>query len=89
MARVVWTDTALAEIDAIIDYVEIFDPAAAVRLAQRLMDAGNSLADFPNRGRPRGGGIRQWSLVYPYLVRYRVRDDVVEILAIRHGARRD
>lgn len=85
--RIVWTDSAIAEFDAIVDYILLFDAAAAARIAERLWDCGASLAEFPDRGTPIGKGQRQLSLVYPYLVRYRVLDDRVEVISIRHGAR--
>ena len=39
------------------------------------------------RGRPVGGGIRELTIVSPYLIQYRVENGEVEILTIRHGAR--
>ena len=47
MFKVVWTDAALAHVDAIIDYIDPFNPEAGRRLAQRILDAGDSLCDFP------------------------------------------
>jgi toxin ParE1/3/4 len=73
--------------DSIVDYLMDFDEKAAMRIAQRLIDCANSLAEFPQRGTPIGSDIRQMSLVYPYLLRYRVSKGRVEIVAIRHGAR--
>jgi plasmid stabilization system protein ParE len=46
MASVDWTDQALDEIDLIVAYIELFDPAAAARIGARLVDLGDSLADF-------------------------------------------
>lgn len=85
--RVLWSDNALAEIEDIIAYVEMFDPAAAVRLAQRLIDAGNALSVAPFRGPAIRSQVRKLSAVYPYHLRYRVIDGTVEIVAVRHGAR--
>lgn len=51
MARVVWTREALAHVEAIRFYIGQFDPAAAQRLAARLIDAGNGLRAFPRGGR--------------------------------------
>ena len=89
MFKVVWTDAALAHVDAIIDYIDPFNPEAGRRLAQRILDAGDSLCDFPHRGRAIGDGVRQLALIYPYLIRYRVERDAVFVTGIRHGARRD
>jgi plasmid stabilization system protein ParE len=45
---VVWSDTALAQLDAIGIYVEQFNPRAAADLAAHLLAAGNSLQNFPH-----------------------------------------
>ena len=89
VAKVVWTRPALASLDAIRAYIGQFSPLAAQRMALRLIAAGASLADAPERGRLIGRGRRELATVPPYLIRYRVRDDVVEITALRHGARQN
>ena len=61
--------------------------SAALRLASRITEAAEKLGDFPNRGREIGDSMRQLSLIYPYLIRYRVESTEVVIIAIRHGAR--
>ncbi len=33
-------------------------------------------------------GLREWTLIYPYVLRYRVRNGVTEIVRIKHGAER-
>ncbi|MGE3782005.1 MAG: type II toxin-antitoxin system RelE/ParE family toxin [Alphaproteobacteria bacterium] len=66
-----------------------FNPAAAEKLAERLLAAGDSLVSFPNRGRPiPDSQLRELTVVYPYVIRYRVAADHVWILRVRHGARR-
>ncbi len=87
MASVDWTDQALDEIDLIVAYIELFDPAAAARIGARLVDLGDSLADFPRRGRPVTDDIREMTPVPPYILRYEIDDEVVRILSVRHGAR--
>jgi plasmid stabilization system protein ParE len=57
-------------------------------MALRLIAAGDALANHPQRGRSVGGGRRELVTVPPYLICYRVTDDRVEILTVRHGARR-
>ena len=88
MARVIWTRAALSHLELIRSYIEQFDPVAAARFAQRLLDAGNSLTDFPNRGRPAGDGKRELPTVAPYVIRYVVRGEQAFILAIKHGSQR-
>lgn len=87
MARIVWTREALADLAAIRAYIAQFDPAAAARFAARIVEGGNGLADFPLKGREIDHGLRQWSLVRPYSIRYLVANDEVHIVDIIHGAR--
>lgn len=61
---------------------------AADRLADKLFRAGNALDQKPDRGRPIAGDRRELTHVRPYLIRYRVRAGTVEILAVRHQARK-
>jgi addiction module RelE/StbE family toxin len=87
LRSIVWTDEAVAHLEAIVAYVEAFNPAAAQRLAERLIDVADSLAEFSERGRDGGLGIREMTTVWPYILRYRVESERVVILRIRHGAR--
>ena len=87
MPKIVWTDAAVEHLEAIVTYISVYDAAAAARLAERLLDLADSLADFPHRGRDAGRGLREMSIVWPYVVRYEVEGDTVYILRIRHGAR--
>lgn len=85
--RIVWTDDAVANLEAIVTYVAAFNPAAATTLAQRLVAVADSLTEFPNRGRDAGEGRREMTTVRPYILRYRVEGARVVVLRIRHGAR--
>lgn len=89
MRRIVWTAEAVANLRSIFGYVSAFNATAAARLAQRLQAAADSLAEHPERGREASFGMRELAVIYPYLIRYRVRGDAVIILRIRHGARED
>lgn len=86
MAQVVWTREALADLAAIRSYIGQFNPEAAARFAERLIEAAESLAEFPAKGRSIGHGLRQWSLIRPYLIRYLFDGDRVYIIDIVHGA---
>lgn len=88
MAKVVWPSSVLRQLSAIASSEHFDDPDAGRRLIARLWDVGQSLGNFPNRGRPAPRDTRVLTTVSPYLLRYRVRDDTVTILSIRHGARR-
>ncbi len=86
---VVWSPAALGDIARIYAYIAQFNPGAAETIARALLAAGDGLASFPNRGRQvPGTALREWPLVYPHIIRYRVAADDVRILRVRHGARR-
>jgi plasmid stabilization system protein ParE len=58
-------------------------------MADALFAAGDSLENFPHRGRPvPGTNSRELVSVCPYIIRYRVAGDDVVIQRVRHGARR-
>ena len=86
--RVVWSPAALDEIERIYRYIATFNPAAAAALAEALLTQGDGLVNFPHRGRPVGDNLREIMPVYPYLIRYEVTGDTVQILRVRHGMRR-
>jgi addiction module RelE/StbE family toxin len=88
MARVDWSRRALRDLDLIQSYIAQFDPVAAARIVNELVDAGNGLNDFPNRGRLGTHGRRELPSVPPYIIRYRVGRDIVTIQSVRHSARR-
>ena len=87
MPQVVWTLGARQDVERIRDYIGQFSPLSAHRFALRLVTTGESLSEYPLRGRPVSGGIRELTIVAPYLIQYRVENGEVEILTIRHGAR--
>lgn len=87
--RVVWTRTALRGVWRAYDYIFDFNPQAAAHMAEALFAAGDSLVNFPHRGRPvPGTSMRELVGVSPYIIRYRVDRDEVVILRVRHSARR-
>jgi toxin ParE1/3/4 len=88
--RIRWTRPALADLEAIGDFIARDNPAAAERIAVSLVASVDKLRDHPNLGRPgRLMGTRELVVAgSPYVVPYRVRGDEVEILAVFHGARR-
>lgn len=88
--RVRWTYPALADLEAIGDFIARDNPVAAKQIVARLVGSVNALRDHPNLGRRgRLTGIRELIVSgTPYVVPYRVLDDDVQILAVFHGARR-
>ena len=87
--RLRWSETA-PDHKEISDYIDEKDGVvAARRIALRIYDALDSLALFPNKGRPgRRPGTRELVVTaLPWIGDDRVREDVVEIDRILHGAR--
>ena len=87
MRTIVWTDEAVGHLEAIVAYIAAFNPTAANRFGERLIAVADSLAEFPDRGRDVGDGRREMTTVRPYVLRYRVDDERVIVLRIRHAAR--
>ena len=87
MARVVWPLATVNAINDILAYIEPIDAAAAARVCRRLFELGDSLQDFPQRGRIGPDGTRELTGVPPYILRDRVIGDDVVIVDVRHGAR--
>ena len=89
--RIRWTQPAARDLTHICDYTEEHEsPEAARRVALRICDDIDTLAQFPHQGRPgRKPGTRE--LVFtglPFLAVYRIREDVIEISRILHGAQK-
>jgi addiction module RelE/StbE family toxin len=86
--RVRWSEPAADDLADIARYIRAGNPDAARRVAKAIYDGCESLVHSPHRGRKgKQPGTRE--LVFaplPYLAVYRVRDNVVEILHIWHGA---
>ncbi len=88
MARVIWRDQAADDLDRIIAYIRQSNPRAATKIGVRLHNLGETLSARPNRGRPITNGARELVTVRPYVLRYRLTGEMVEILHIRHSSRR-
>jgi toxin ParE1/3/4 len=50
VAQIVWTEPAVADLEAIADYIAIQDPAAASRLVQRVLAHVEQLTAHPESG---------------------------------------
>lgn len=50
MAEIVWSDPALADLEAIADYIALEDPVAASQFVQRVLAHADQLALHPDSG---------------------------------------
>ncbi len=90
--KVVYTDEALRDLDEILTFIAANYPTAYAPFEMRLHTAVLRIGAWPESAaevaqRP---GIRVVPLIrYPYKMFYRVTNDAVEILYIRHAARQE
>ena len=88
--RIVWAEPAVRDLASARAYVAQDNPSAATRQVARAIAAVTGMLRFPEIGRPgRRPGTRE--LVVngtPYIVAYRLRGDVIEILRVLHGRQR-
>ena len=90
MARLIWTEPALADLDAIADYIALDNPAAASRLIRRVFESVERLSRFPSSGKrppemPRTS-YREM-VVTPCRVFYRVEGEDVFLLYVMRAER--
>ncbi|HSC45512.1 MAG TPA: type II toxin-antitoxin system RelE/ParE family toxin [Candidatus Acidoferrum sp.] len=84
-----WTPEAAANLEEIYSYLVEHYPQFADLTITQLYEGIKSLAQFPSRGRPGSeAGVRELVFVrLPYFVAYRVKEETIEILHVRHTAR--
>jgi toxin ParE1/3/4 len=87
---VIWTAQAAHQLAAIHEFIARDRREAADRQISLIYHAAESLAVFPEKGRPgRIAGTRELVVAgTSYLIGYRIRELSVRILGILHGARR-
>ena len=88
--RLEWSAHALADRDAIFDYIEADSSQAAIAVDERIREQAETLTRFPQGGRSgRIEGTRELVISRtPYIVAYRIALDTVRILRVLHGSRR-
>jgi toxin ParE1/3/4 len=80
---------ALHQLDEACAYIhEQGAPLAAQRMAARFLAVIETLEQHPERGRLVSRGLYELLVVRPYVIRYRIRSSVVEVVRIRHAAQR-
>jgi len=89
--RIVWTLGAVADLDDILAYTGGHFPQSAIPLEHRIRATVDRLSLWPlsAEGVEERLGVRVVTLVrYPFRIFYRVAENYIEILHIRHAARR-
>ena len=88
--RLRWLRQALRNLDDEANFIAVDDPVAARLVVKRVLDAVALLPAQQGLGRPgRVAGTRELVVLKTrYLVPYRVRGDVIEVLRVFHTSRR-
>ena len=90
--NVLWTESALSQLDAIYEYIAQTSPEYALRMIDRLTRRSIQRAEFPFSGRMvpeyESNEVRE-VLEWPYRIIYLIRSEQsrVEVLAVVHGSR--
>ncbi|MEA3388585.1 type II toxin-antitoxin system RelE/ParE family toxin [Sphingobium sp. CCH11-B1] len=85
MPHVVWRPKARQDARNILDYISDRNASAALRLADLFEQAAEKLTDHPYMHRPGRVADTREAIVTPnYLLIYRVTEDRIEILAVKH-----
>lgn len=83
-----WTPEAITDREAIYDYIEADNPAAALALDELFEQKASRLIDHPQMGRKgREAGTRELVAHRNYILVYDVTADSVRILRVLHTAR--
>ena len=90
MARLIWTEPALSDLEAVADYIALDNPAAARRLVEKVFGSVERLEQFPRSGKrppelPRSP-YRE-VVVAPCRIFYRVEGESVFLLHVMRAER--
>lgn len=87
MSRLIWSPASRADLHEIDRFLTECNPAAAGRILRAIRASSDRLRDYPKLGRAlqepfRVIGVRTTK----YVLVYRLRNDGVEIIRVRHSA---
>jgi len=87
--KVRFTLPALADLEAIVDFLNEKSPSAARGISRRVASLAFLIGERPQAGRRTDdANIRRINLrPYPYVLFYEVLPDEVRVMAVMHGAR--
>ena len=88
--KIRWSRPAVRHLTEIDDFIAADNPDAAAEVARTIVEAIEKLGDFPAIGRPGRLPATRELIVpgTPFVIPYRVTGEIIEILAVFHGARR-
>jgi toxin ParE1/3/4 len=85
MARIIWTEPALQELDEIADYISLDDPGAAKNLVRETFKRADYLTEHPKSGIDLGefeASVYREIVLPPCRIFYRIDDDIVYIIHV-------
>lgn len=87
--RITWSEPAIANLEAIHEYISRDAPGRADRFVRRLIASPEILRDHSRMGRvvPEGDGRQREIFFDPYRIIYRIEADGIFIVTVVHGAR--
>lgn len=89
MLRLKWSPDALCDFDSALLYLDQQNPAKATEMALAVKKAESLLCEYPRVAREgRISGTREYVLKkFPYILVFRAKTEVLEILAFFHTSR--
>jgi plasmid stabilization system protein ParE len=83
---IIWAKSAQTDIINIRAYVDQSNPAAVARMAELLISAEDRLNVFPELGHLINDDRRELVTAAPYVILYRIDDNLIKILGVRYEA---
>ena len=85
MARIIWTEPALQELDEIADYISLDDPVVAKKLVRKAFERLDHLVRHPKSGKrieEFEASVYREIVLPPCRIFYRIDDDIVYIIHV-------
>jgi toxin ParE1/3/4 len=90
MARLIWTEAALTDLEEVAEYIALDNPDAAAQYVRRVFSRVDRLEGFPRSGKcppELPGTLYREVVVPPCRIFYRVTDSEVYILHVMRAER--
>lgn len=82
------SETAEAHLDEIWERIAKDNPTAAREIIEKILDGIQQLTRYPRSGRTGLVKDTRELVVGPYVITYRIVDDVIDIASVIHGRRK-
>lgn len=90
MAEIIWTETALNDINSIAEYISLDSVFYAKQFVQKIFLAAKKLEKFPQIGRsvPELATFGYHEILFKrYRIIYRIQSEIVYIVSVHHSSR--